>query len=74
MGTVGTDGVTAIETRAAGETVNRSLPLTELEVAVMVAVPVAWVWTRPVVLTVATPGGDTDQATELVRFWVLASV
>jgi hypothetical protein len=74
LGTVGADGVTAIETRAAEAIVSRSLPAMELELAVMVAVPVACVWTKPVLLTVATPGGDTVQATVFVMFWVLPSV
>ena len=47
-------GVTAIETSVAPVTVRDAVPLTDPDVAVMVAVPVPTPVTRPVELTLAT--------------------
>ena len=52
--TEGAGGVTAIETKAAAVTVSVVEPLTEPEVAMMVDVPVAFVFTSPLALIVAT--------------------
>jgi len=70
----GLAGDIAIETRVAAETVTRSEPLTEPEVAVTVAVPFASVSSIPELLTATTLAGETVHATVVVMFCVLASV
>ena len=78
MAMLGAEGLTAIETSTGGEVSNVALPETAPKVAVTVAVPTACVVARPQVeaaldvVTIAV--SDDDQVTELVRFWVLASV
>ena len=67
-------GVTAIEVKFAPETVIKSEPLMEPDVAVTVAVPFAIVLTNPALLTDATLAGATVQATVLVIFCVLPSL
>jgi len=57
-------GVTAIESRVAPVTVNDAVPLTEPEVAVMVAVPVPVLVANPVVSTLATEVAEDDQFTD----------
>lgn len=61
----GPAGVIAMDTRAAGVTVRDAVPDTELDVAVMVVVPVPRLVTRPaapeVLLTVATAATDDVQ-------------
>jgi hypothetical protein len=67
-----------METRVAAVTVNAVEPLTEPEVAVMVADPVAALEARPLdplaLLTVATAVLEELQVTEVVRSWVDESV
>src|SRR5579863_137333 len=74
----GSAGLTAIETSAAGLTVMVVLPLTEPEVALMEAEPVAKLVARPsepaLLLMVATEASDELQFTVAVRFCVLPSV
>src|SRR5690348_9298296 len=66
-------GVTASETRLAAVTVSCALPVTEPELAVTLVVPVATAAAIPDAgSTVATPGREDDQATE-VSSWVLPS-
>lgn len=60
-------GVTRIEIRLAGTTVNVAVSLNAPTVALMVAVPAATVDTRPVLSTVATEGVEELQVTALVR-------
>lgn len=61
----GPAGAIAIDTRAAGVTVRVAVPDNELDVAVMVVVPVPRLDTRPavpvVLLTVATDAADEVQ-------------
>ena len=57
-------GVTAIETRVALVTVNDAVPLTDPEVAVMVAVPVPVLVTKPVASTVAIEFEEEVQVNE----------
>ena len=61
-------GVTAIDTNAAGPTVNVVLPVTAPEVAPIWDVPWATPVARPVAVTVATAVFDDAQVAELVRF------
>ncbi|MFZ0759067.1 MAG: hypothetical protein WAM69_03875, partial [Candidatus Sulfotelmatobacter sp.] len=64
-------GLTAIDTKLAGETVSGSLARTEADAAVTVAEPTTWAVTNPVALTVAIPVGTTDQVAESVMvFWL----
>jgi hypothetical protein len=70
----GVDGVMAIETSDAAVTVNAVDPLTEPEVAEMVAPPCTTLTANPALLIVAVAGAFDDQVAVLVRFWVLASV
>jgi hypothetical protein len=58
-------GVTATETRVAAVTVSDAVPLTEPEVALIVAVPAPVVWANPVESTVTTEVADEDQASEV---------
>ena len=74
----GTDGVTLIETRVAGVTVRAVEPLIDPRAAVIVVCPVATLVASPMLgatlLTVATPGTELLQPTELVIIRVLPSV
>src|SRR5437879_1249444 len=54
-------GVTAIDTRVAAVTVTDAVPLTDPEVAVMVAVPVPVLLANPVESMLATEVEDEDQ-------------
>jgi hypothetical protein len=71
-------GVTAIETKVAGDTVNDVEPWMLPKVAVMVVVPAATGVAMPPVpmalLTVATVGVDDDQVTAPDRFDLLPSL
>jgi hypothetical protein len=67
-------GEIAIETRVAAVTVSGVDPLTEPEVAEMLAVPCAALVANPALLIVAVEGVSDDQVAELVRFCVLPSV
>jgi hypothetical protein len=58
-------GVTATETRVAAVTVSDAVPLTEPEVALIVAVPAPVVWANPVESTVTTEVADEDQVSEV---------
>ena len=60
-------GVTAIETNAAGPTVNVVLPVTAPEVAPICEVPWAAPVARPVAVMVATAVFDETQVAEFVR-------
>ena len=77
-GIVGIAGVTVIESKAAGVTVNVVEPLIDPELAVIVVCPVDTLAACPilgvVLLTVATAGTELFQATEPVRLRVLPSV
>ena len=74
----GAEGVTAIETSVAAVTVRAVEPLTEPEVAEMVAEPCVRPVARPMVglalLIVATAGVLDDHVTVVVRFCVVPSV
>jgi hypothetical protein len=67
-------GVTAIDTKAGGPTVNAAEPLIVPEVAVIVALPCATDKARPALLTVATVVEDELQVTDEVRLCVLPLV
>jgi len=58
-------GVTAIETRVAAVTVRDAVPLTDPEVALMVAVPVPVLLANPVESMLATDVEDEDQVREV---------
>lgn len=60
-------GVTAIETIVAGVTVRLLEPLTEPDVALMLAFPTATAVTRPLADTVAVAPEEELQVTVLVR-------
>jgi hypothetical protein len=65
-------GVTAIEVRPGGITVNVAVPLMLPDLAVIVAVPCATVVANPVVLfTVATELFEEVQVAVVVRFCVV---
>ena len=70
----GPAGDIAIETRVAEEIVIVPEPLTDPDVAVIVAVPSPSVVTIPELLTATTLAGETVHATVVVMFCVLASV
>jgi hypothetical protein len=70
----GRAGVSAIETKVAGVTVNVATPVMLPEVALMVAVPAATLLARPLLATVATFMAEEFHDTELVKFCVLPSV
>jgi hypothetical protein len=57
-------GVTAIETNVAPDTVSDAVPLTEPEVAVIVALPVPTLVAIPVASMVATKSAEVLQVTE----------
>jgi hypothetical protein len=65
---------TAIETRAAGETVNAVMPLIPPTVAEIDAPPTAFVAAVPAALMLTTPGAELTQLALLVRSIVLPSV
>jgi hypothetical protein len=67
-------GVTVTETSAAGVTLREVVPLTDPDVAIIVADPTAAPLARPVAFTVATPVLEDVQLTEDVRSLVLPSV
>jgi hypothetical protein len=75
---VGIAGVTVIESKAAGVTVNTVEPLIAPVLAVIVVCPVdtlaACPMLGPALLTVATAGAELLQETEPVRLRVLPSV
>jgi len=77
-GIVGADGVTMIETKAAGVTVSMVEPLMDPELAVIIVCPVPTLVASPtlgaVLLIVATAGTELIQVTEPVRLRVLPSV
>jgi len=58
-------GVTVIENRVAPVTLRVAVPVTEPEVALMVAVPTPTPVDKPAELIVATVDGDDDHATEV---------
>src|ERR1700752_3400602 len=64
-------GVTEIEVRTAGVTVNVAVPLTAPDWAVIVVVPGTRVPANPALFTVATVVADEVQTAVLVRFWVV---
>jgi len=70
----GVAGVTAIETSVAAVAVSVADPLTEPDVAVIVAVPCATLVASPVVVMVATAGVLELHCTVLVMFCVLPSL
>ena len=72
--TLGSAGVTAIETSVALMTVRAVDPLTDPSAAVMVDEPVATVDIKPVVAIVATARSDEVQVTWLVMLAVEWSV
>jgi hypothetical protein len=74
LGTVEFEGLTAIETKEAADTTRKSVPLIDPDVAVTVAVPMAWAAARPVLLMAAMPDGEAVQVTALVRSWVVPSL
>ena len=61
---VALDGVTATVATGTGITVTSAVPLFPSLVAVMVAVPGPTAATKPVEVTVATPGALEDQVTD----------
>jgi hypothetical protein len=63
-------GVTARETSAGGVIVTSVLPLTELELAVIVAVPLDTLLANPTLDTATTAGAEVFQVTAPVMFWV----
>lgn len=67
-------GVTEIETMVAGVTVTVVVPLTEPELAVMLAVPTATAVTRPAGETVAVAAEEELHVTVLDRSCVLPSL
>jgi hypothetical protein len=71
---VAVGGLMAIEVSVAAVTVSPLEPLTEPEVAEMLAVPCAALVAKPGVLMVAVAGVSDDQVAALVRFCVLPSV
>ena len=73
-GMLGTAGVTAIETNAAGVTVRLVDPETFPDVAVAVVVPTATLLARPALLMVATPLSPVLQTAEFVMSRVLPSL
>src|SRR5688572_12486877 len=77
-GTLGSTGVTAIETRVAAVTVRVAVPEIPPDVAPIVVRPTALVLARPSEPTafemVATPSSEDDHVTESVRSCVEASV
>ncbi len=74
LGTLADCGVMAIETRDAVVTVRTVEPVTDPEVALMVAVPVAMLVARPVLLTVAVEVASELHVAVEVRFCELPSV
>jgi hypothetical protein len=73
LGIDGFAGVTAIDSSAAGPTVNAVLPVIPPELALIWEVPCAAPLARPAALIVATLVFDEVRVAELVRFWVLPS-
>jgi hypothetical protein len=69
---LGVFGVTAIETRVATETVSEAVPLTDPEVAVMLAEPPPTPFAKPFESTVAIEEDDVVHETE-VKSCVLPS-
>jgi hypothetical protein len=67
-------GVTAIETSTGCATESRAEPETEFKLATMVEFPMPAPRAKPVLLTLATPGADEPQLTELVTSCVLPLV
>ena len=67
-------GMTAIDTKVAGDTVRLLEPLTAPDVALMLAFPTATAVTSPVLETVAVAAEEELQVTMLVRFCVLPSL
>ena len=63
---VGVAGVTAMDTKEAGVTVNVVEPLIDPEPAVIVVCPVEALLARPVLLTTATLGLEDTQVAVLV--------
>lgn len=74
LGTLADCGVIAIETSDAAVTVRTVEPVTDPEVALMVAVPVAMLVARPVLLTVAVEVAFELHVAVEVRFCELPSV
>lgn len=72
--TKGRDGVSAIETRVAGVTVNVAMPLMVPEVALIVVVPAATPLASPPLVIVAMFMAEELQVAEPLRFCVLPSV
>jgi hypothetical protein len=69
----GTEGLTDIETRAAGSTVNVVVPVTAAEVALSVTLPALRVVATPVLSTETTLTSEEAQVTE-TKIWVLPSL
>jgi hypothetical protein len=68
-------GLIWIDTKAAAVTVNAAEPVIPPTVALILAVPIAALFARPVVgFTVAVPGVSEAQLALAVRSWVLSSV
>src|SRR5438132_1440725 len=74
LGTLADCGVIAIETSDAAVTVRTVEPVTDPEVALMVAVPVAMLVARPVLLTVATVVVSELHCTVFVMFCMVPLV
>ena len=72
--TKGSDGVSAIETKVAGVTVNVAVPVAVPEVALIAVVPAATPLARPPPVIVAMFVAEELQVAEAVRFCVLPSV
>jgi hypothetical protein len=71
---VSVGGLMAIETSVAAVTVSALEPVTDPEVAEMLAAPCATLVAKAAVLIVAVAGVSDDQIAMLVRFCVLPSV
>jgi hypothetical protein len=67
-------GTTLSDSATAGVTVRLAFPVTDPEVALIVAVPIALASAEPVALTLAAAGADEFHVAVCVRFCVLPSV
>ena len=72
--TVTLPGVTAIETKAGGETISVVEPTTEPNVALMLVLPCVNVVANPVLLIVATADCEEPHVTQVVKLRVLLSL
>ena len=71
---LGFAGVTAIDDSVGPVTLRMVEPVTAPEIAWIIDIPAPTAVARPVEEIVATAGVAEDQATELLRFWVLPSL